>query len=115
MLLVRFAIIGGVRLVRWLGFNFAMPRWCTTLHLPPCVMTVMAIMAGVLSIFWNSSAGSEIMRCITEPMIGGMVSSAVLTLVVITERLTTPVVLAGYPFAVWQGGNDARSCFDWRT
>jgi len=47
------------------------------------MMTVTAIMAGLLPIFWNTGTGSEVMRRIAVPMIGGMVSSTVLTLVVI--------------------------------
>jgi Cu(I)/Ag(I) efflux system membrane protein CusA/SilA len=46
-------------------------------------MTVIAIMAGLLPILWNTGAGSEVMQRIATPMIGGMVSSTVLTLLVI--------------------------------
>ena len=49
----------------------------------PKVMTVVAIMAGLLPILWSTGAGSEIMQRIAVPMIGGMVSSTLLTLVVI--------------------------------
>ncbi|BAQ49351.1 efflux RND transporter permease subunit [Methylobacterium aquaticum] len=49
----------------------------------PKMMTVVAIMAGLLPILWSTGAGSEIMQRIAVPMIGGMVSSTVLTLVVI--------------------------------
>ncbi|SCY10045.1 Cu(I)/Ag(I) efflux system membrane protein CusA/SilA [Nitrosospira sp. Nl5] len=49
----------------------------------PKIMTVVAIMAGLLPIMWGSGAGSEVMRRIAAPMIGGMVSSTVLTLMVI--------------------------------
>src|SRR5512134_4105124 len=49
----------------------------------PKVMTVVAIMAGLLPILWSTGTGSEVMRRIAVPMIGGMVSSTVLTLVVI--------------------------------
>jgi Cu(I)/Ag(I) efflux system membrane protein CusA/SilA len=49
----------------------------------PKMMTVVAIMAGLLPILWSSGAGSEVMRRIAAPMVGGMVSSAVLTLLVI--------------------------------
>ncbi|MCC7081910.1 MAG: efflux RND transporter permease subunit [Burkholderiales bacterium] len=49
----------------------------------PKMMTVVAIMAGLLPIMWTSGAGSEVMRRIAAPMIGGMVSSVFLTLVVI--------------------------------
>ncbi|UXI66058.1 efflux RND transporter permease subunit [Tahibacter amnicola] len=49
----------------------------------PKMMTVVAIMAGLLPIMWGSGTGSEVMRRIAAPMIGGMVSSTVLTLAVI--------------------------------
>jgi Cu(I)/Ag(I) efflux system membrane protein CusA/SilA len=47
------------------------------------MMTVTAIMAGLLPILWSAGTGSEVMRRIAVPMVGGMVSSTVLTLVVI--------------------------------
>ena len=49
----------------------------------PKMMTVVAIMAGLLPILWSTGTGSEIMQRIAVPMIGGMVSSTLLTLVVI--------------------------------
>jgi Cu(I)/Ag(I) efflux system membrane protein CusA/SilA len=49
----------------------------------PKMMTVVAIMAGLLPIMWSNGAGSEVMRRIAAPMVGGMVSSTVLTLLVI--------------------------------
>jgi Cu(I)/Ag(I) efflux system membrane protein CusA/SilA len=49
----------------------------------PKMMTVVAIMAGLVPILWSTGAGSEVMQRIAVPMIGGMVSSTVLTLVVI--------------------------------
>jgi Cu(I)/Ag(I) efflux system membrane protein CusA/SilA len=49
----------------------------------PKMMTVCAIMAGLLPILWSTGSGSEVMQRIAVPMIGGMVSSTVLTLVVI--------------------------------
>jgi Cu(I)/Ag(I) efflux system membrane protein CusA/SilA len=49
----------------------------------PKMMTVTAIMAGLLPIMWSTGAGSEVMQRIAVPMIGGMVSSTILTLVVI--------------------------------
>jgi len=49
----------------------------------PKMMTVAAIMAGLLPIMWAHGAGAEVMQRIAVPMIGGMVSSTVLTLVVI--------------------------------
>jgi Cu(I)/Ag(I) efflux system membrane protein CusA/SilA len=49
----------------------------------PKMMTVAAIMAGLLPIMWNHGTGAEVMQRIAVPMIGGMVSSTVLTLIVI--------------------------------
>jgi Cu(I)/Ag(I) efflux system membrane protein CusA/SilA len=49
----------------------------------PKVMTVVAIMAGLLPILFAHGTGSEVMSRIAAPMIGGMVSSTILTLVVI--------------------------------
>ncbi|ESS73783.1 cation efflux system protein CusA [Methyloglobulus morosus KoM1] len=52
-------------------------------RLRPKIMTVTAIMAGLLPILWSTGTGSEVMRRIAAPMVGGMVSSTLLTLVVI--------------------------------
>jgi Cu(I)/Ag(I) efflux system membrane protein CusA/SilA len=49
----------------------------------PKMMTVVAIMAGLLPIMWSSGTGSEVMSRIAAPMVGGMVSSTILTLIVI--------------------------------
>jgi len=49
----------------------------------PKMMTVVAIMAGLVPILWSTGTGSEVMQRIAVPMIGGMMSSTVLTLVVI--------------------------------
>ncbi len=49
----------------------------------PKMMTVVAIMAGLLPILWSHGTGSEVMQRIAVPMIGGMVSSTILTLIVI--------------------------------
>ena len=57
----------------------------------PKMMTVTAIMAGLLPIMWSNGAGASVMKRIAAPMIGGMVSSTVLTLLVI------PAI-----YALWQ-------------
>ena len=57
----------------------------------PIMMTVAAIIAGLLPIMLGSGTGSEVMRRIAAPMIGGMVSATILTLAVI------PAV-----FLIWQ-------------
>ncbi len=49
----------------------------------PKMMTVTAIMAGLLPIMWSTGTGASVMKRIAAPMIGGMVSSTVLTLLVI--------------------------------
>ena len=58
----------------------------------PKLMTVTAIMAGLLPILWGGGAGASVMKRIAAPMVGGMLSSTVLTLVVI------PAV-----YSVWRG------------
>jgi Cu(I)/Ag(I) efflux system membrane protein CusA/SilA len=49
----------------------------------PKMMTVSAIMAGLLPILWSTGTGSEVMQRIAVPMVGGMASSTILTLLVI--------------------------------
>jgi Cu(I)/Ag(I) efflux system membrane protein CusA/SilA len=53
------------------------------LRVRPKMMTVVAIMAGLLPIMWSTGTGSEVMRRIAAPMVGGMVSATLLTLLVI--------------------------------
>ncbi|WP_395489396.1 efflux RND transporter permease subunit [Cedecea davisae] len=53
------------------------------LRVRPKVMTVATIMAGLLPIMWGNGAGSEVMRRIAAPMIGGMVTAPVLSMLVI--------------------------------
>jgi Cu(I)/Ag(I) efflux system membrane protein CusA/SilA len=57
----------------------------------PIMMTVAAIIAGLLPIMLGSGTGSEVMRRIAAPMVGGMVSATVLTLALI------PAI-----FLIWQ-------------
>ncbi len=58
----------------------------------PKMMTVAAIVGGLLPIMWTTGTGADVMKRIAAPMIGGMVSSTVLTLLVI------PVL-----YALWRG------------
>lgn len=58
----------------------------------PKVMTVSAILVGLLPIMWSQGTGADVMKRIAAPMVGGMVSSTVLTLLVI------PAI-----YAVWRG------------
>ena len=67
----------------------------------PKMMTVVAIMAGLLPILWSHGTGSELMQRIAVPMIGGMVSSTVLTLVVIPAIYG---VVKGFGLAVTDDG-----------
>ena len=133
MLSLPFALVGGLWLMWWLGFNMSVavavgfialagvaaetgvvmliyldqalrevkaereaqgePFTRADLHraimlgaverVRPKMMTVVAIMAGLLPILWSTGTGSEVMQRIAVPMIGGMVSSTVLTLIVI--------------------------------
>jgi copper/silver efflux system protein len=158
MLSVPFALVGGLWLMWWLGFNFSVavaigfialagvaaetgvimliyldgalkeqkqrceleerPFQPGDLHaaimvgaverVRPKMMTVAAIMAGLLPIMWSHGTGSEVMQRIAVPMIGGMVSSTLLTLIVIpivyalvkgfglrTARSEGPIINAG--------------------
>ena len=133
MLSVPFALVGGVWLMWWLGYNLSVAvavgfialagvaaetgvimliyldhAWeaikakCRTKgrepgvadlyeavmegaveRVRPKMMTVVAIMAGLLPIMWGTGTGSEVMSRIAAPMVGGMISSTVLTLAVI--------------------------------
>jgi Cu(I)/Ag(I) efflux system membrane protein CusA/SilA len=67
------------------------------LRVRPIMMTVATIIAGLLPIMLGSGTGSEFMRRIAAPMVGGMVSATVLTLVVI------PAV-----FLLWKQRNISR-------
>ena len=58
----------------------------------PKMMTVMSTMVGLLPIMWGYGAGAQTMKRIAAPMVGGMVSSTILTLVVI------PAI-----YAIWKG------------
>lgn len=60
----------------------------------PIMMTVAAIIAGLLPIMLGGGTGSEVMRRIAAPMVGGMVSATILTLIVIPAL-----------FLLWRGHN----------
>jgi Cu(I)/Ag(I) efflux system membrane protein CusA/SilA len=49
----------------------------------PKVMTVTAIMAGLIPILWTDGAGADVLKRIAAPMVGGMLTSTLLTLIVI--------------------------------
>jgi len=52
-------------------------------RLRPKMMTVVAIMAGLAPILWSAGTGADVMKRIAAPMVGGMITSTILTLVVI--------------------------------
>ncbi|WP_457621533.1 efflux RND transporter permease subunit, partial [Persephonella sp.] len=58
------------------------------LRIRPKMMTVSAILAGLLPIMYITGVGSEVMQRIAAPMIGGVISSAILTLVIIPAIYT---------------------------
>jgi len=62
------------------------------LRVRPIMMTVAAIIAGLLPIMLGSGTGSEVMRRIAAPMVGGMISATILTLLVIPAT-----------FLMWRG------------
>ena len=64
------------------------------LRVRPKMMTVIAIMAGLMPIMWSHGAGSQVMKRIAAPMIGGMVSATILTLIVV------PAI-----YSIWKGWN----------
>jgi len=62
------------------------------LRVRPKMMTVVATMAGLMPIMWSHGTGSQTMKRIAAPMIGGMVSATILTLIVV------PVI-----YGLWKG------------
>ena len=64
----------------------------------PKMMTVMAILVGLLPIMWSHGAGADVMKRIAAPMIGGVVTSFLLELIVY------PVI-----FEIWRGWGLQRS------
>ncbi|MFO7553872.1 MAG: efflux RND transporter permease subunit [Desulfobacterales bacterium] len=64
------------------------------LRVRPKMMTVVAIMAGLMPIMWSHGTGSDVMKRIAAPMVGGMVSATILTLVVV------PAI-----YGLWKGWN----------
>jgi len=67
------------------------------LRVRPIMMTVAAIVAGLLPIMLGTGTGSEVMRRIAAPMVGGMVSATVLTLLVVPAA-----------FLIWRSGQIKR-------
>ena len=55
----------------------------TALRVRPIMMTVITTTAGLMPILWGHGTGSQVMKRIAAPMVGGMVSATILTLVVV--------------------------------
>jgi Cu(I)/Ag(I) efflux system membrane protein CusA/SilA len=55
----------------------------SALRVRPIMMTAVAIMAGLMPIMWSHGTGSEVMKRIATPMVGGMISATILTLIVV--------------------------------
>jgi Cu(I)/Ag(I) efflux system membrane protein CusA/SilA len=53
------------------------------LRVRPIAMTVAVIIAGLLPIMWGSGTGSEVMRRIAAPMVGGMITAPLLSMFVL--------------------------------
>jgi Cu(I)/Ag(I) efflux system membrane protein CusA/SilA len=53
------------------------------LRVRPKAMTVATIVAGLLPLFWGAGTGSEVMQRIAAPMVGGMLSAPLLSMLVI--------------------------------
>jgi Cu(I)/Ag(I) efflux system membrane protein CusA/SilA len=62
------------------------------LRVRPKMMTVVAIMAGLMPIMWSHGTGSQVMKRIAAPMVGGMISATILTLIVV------PAI-----YGIWKG------------
>lgn len=64
----------------------------TVMRVRPKLMTVIAIIAGLLPIMWGTGAGADVMKRIAAPMVGGMVTSSLM------ELLVLPAI-----YLVWKG------------
>jgi Cu(I)/Ag(I) efflux system membrane protein CusA/SilA len=92
----------------------------TVLRLRPKIMTITAMGAGLLPLLWSNGAGAEIMRRVAAPMLGGLVTSAFLTLEVIpvlytmwryrqlkhAQRLVIPLEQVVRPAPAWARDHD---------
>lgn len=75
---------------RWAGGRVPQHRELTeaivdgaVLRVRPLIMTVTAVIGGLLPILWSQGTGADVMKRIAAPMVGGMVTATLLTLVVI--------------------------------
>jgi copper/silver efflux system protein len=72
------------------------------LRVRPIAMTVAVIIAGLLPIMWGSGTGSEVMRRIAAPMVGGMITAPLLSMF---------VVPAAYLLIRWRAQRRARTAW----
>lgn len=63
----------------------------------PKMMTVMAMIMGLLPLMWSQGAGADMMKRIAAPMVGGLVTSTILTLIII------PAI-----YEIWRGRSLTR-------
>ena len=77
------------------------------LRVRPIAMTVAVIVAGLLPIMWGSGTGSEIMRRIASPMVGGMITAPILSMIVVpvVYMLMRRRELASYSNRVLEGAS----------
>ncbi|MEZ5553565.1 MAG: efflux RND transporter permease subunit [Pseudomonadales bacterium] len=73
----------------------------SVLRVRPVLMTVAATIAGLVPVMLGSGTGSEVMRRIAAPMVGGMISATLLTLIVIPAL-----------FLIWKGRGKNRVVAD---
>ena len=64
----------------------------SALRVRPIMMTVITTTAGLMPILWGHGTGSQVMKRIAAPMVGGLVSATILTLIVV------PVI-----YGLWRG------------
>jgi Cu(I)/Ag(I) efflux system membrane protein CusA/SilA len=86
MLSVVYAMTGGVILQWWLGYNFSVAVWIGYIALYGVAVQTGVVMASLIPILWSTGVGSDIMKPIAAPIIGGMVTSTIHVLVI------TPVI-----------------------
>jgi Cu(I)/Ag(I) efflux system membrane protein CusA/SilA len=75
----------------------------SVLRLRPKLMTVSVVMAGLLPIMWSTGVGSDVMKPIAAPIIGGMVTSTIHVLII------TPVIFYIMKVRAWRKGQLAMS------
>jgi Cu(I)/Ag(I) efflux system membrane protein CusA/SilA len=88
----RLEVVAARARARAAGERPAIRRTLIAKRIRPKMMTVMAILMGLLPIMWSHGAGADVMKRIATPMVGGVITSFVL------ELLIYPVI-----FTVWKG------------